>query len=71
MLLLSGSLIEFFLAPILGSLSDGLTLSFGRRRIFIIIGSVVALVSLLLLYFSDALVESSKNQLTEKKSHYS
>lgn len=51
MLLLAGSLIGFFLAPFLGVLSDGLMLKFGRRRIFVIIGTFLAVISLMLLSF--------------------
>lgn len=57
MLLLSGSLIGFFLAPLLGVLSDGLMLKFGRRRIFIIVGSIFASIALLLLSFYDEIGE--------------
>ncbi|KAK8840963.1 hypothetical protein M9Y10_027797 [Tritrichomonas musculus] len=53
MLLLAGSLIGFFLAPLLGVLSDGLMFKYGRRRIFIVIGTIVAVASLLLLSFYD------------------
>ena len=53
MLLLAGSIIGFFIAPLLGVLSDGLMLKFGRRRIFVIIGTVFAVLALMLLSFYD------------------
>ena len=50
-LLLYGSLISFLLGPILGVISDGLTFKYGRRRIFVIIGSILVVISLLLRMF--------------------
>ena len=48
-ILMLGSLISVVAAPILGSYSDSCTLSYGRRRPFMVVGTVLASVSLLLL----------------------
>lgn len=67
MLLLAGSLIGFFIAPFLGILSDRLMLKFGRRRIFVIIGTFVAVLALMLLSFYDKIGEMSSNQGLAKR----
>ena len=67
MLLLAGSLIGFILAPFLGILSDGLMLKFGRRRIFVIIGTILAVVSLMLLSFYDKIGDTASNSFLAKR----
>ncbi|KAK8876622.1 hypothetical protein M9Y10_006840 [Tritrichomonas musculus] len=51
LLLLWGSFIGFVLGPVLGVISDGLTFKYGRRRIFVITGSVLVVISLLLMTY--------------------
>lgn len=51
LILLYGSLIGFVLGPILGVYSDGLMFKYGRRRIFVILGTVLVAISLLLMMF--------------------
>ena len=70
MLLLSGSLIGFFIAPFLGILSDGLMFKYGRRRIFIIIGTILAVISLMLLSFYDKIGETASNKDAAKKATF-
>lgn len=67
MLLLAGSLIGFLLAPLLGVLSDGLMLKFGRRRIFVIVGTFLAIVALMLLSFYDKIGETCKDAFLGKR----
>ena len=47
-ILLMSSIIGFIVTPLVGFYSDRILLQFGRRRIFIIIGLLLGLVSLLL-----------------------
>lgn len=51
LILLYGSFIGFTLGLIIGVVSDGLTLKFGRRRIFIISGTAIVVIALLLMMF--------------------
>lgn len=51
MMLLIGSVVGFFMVPLLGVFSDGLMLKFGRRRIFVIIGTFLIVISFSLLAF--------------------
>ncbi|OHS93384.1 major facilitator superfamily transporter [Tritrichomonas foetus] len=51
LLLLYGSLIGFILGPLLGVYSDGITFKWGRRRIFVIIGGVLVVFSLLIMMY--------------------
>lgn len=57
LILLTGSLIGFFTQPLLGVFSDGLMLKFGRRRIFVIIGTFLMIISFLLLAFYEEVGE--------------
>lgn len=50
-LLFYASFIGFLIAPILGVISDGLTYKYGRRRIFVISGSIFVVISLLLMMY--------------------
>lgn len=47
MMLLIGSVVGFFMVPLLGVFSDGLMLKFGRRRIFVIIGTFLIVFGIL------------------------
>lgn len=50
-LLLIGSIIGFLLRPLLGVFSDGLMFKYGRRRIFIVVGTFFVVISLLLMMY--------------------
>lgn len=50
-LLFYASFIGFVLQPILGVISDGLTFKYGRRRIFVITGSILVVIALLLMMY--------------------
>ena len=52
LLILTQAIIEFFLTPFIGAISDALMSKFGRRRIFIIIGTILSTISILLLIFN-------------------
>jgi solute carrier family 45 protein 1/2/4 len=52
-LLFWGSLAGFLINPLLGVISDGLTLKWGRRRIFIVIGGVSLLISMFLMMYCE------------------
>lgn len=67
LLLLFGSIIDFFFTPFFGSISDGVMLKLGRRRIFIIIGTIIALISLSLLIFCQTFGSLYKEEFLAKK----
>jgi solute carrier family 45, member 1/2/4 len=48
-------IVGFFMCPILGSLSDGCNLSYGRRRPFIIFYSIGIVIGLILIGYGDVL----------------
>lgn len=50
-LLFYASFIGFVLQPILGVISDRLTFKYGRRRIFVITGSILVVIALLLMMY--------------------
>ena len=54
-ILMLGSVVSVVAAPLLGSYSDSCTHSYGRRRPFMIVGTVLASVSLLLLAVAPSL----------------
>ena len=54
-ILMLGSLVSVLAAPLLGSYSDSCTHSYGRRRPFMIVGTALASVSLLLLAVAPSL----------------
>ena len=72
LILLTGSVIGFVMAPLLGVYSDGLMLKFGRRRIFIIIGTFLIVISFLLLAFYKEIGKflSKENPLLSQKIVY-
>lgn len=51
LLLFYGSFIGFVLNPIIGVYSDGIMFRWGRRRIFILVGSFILIIGLLLMIF--------------------
>ena len=51
--LLMGSLIGFLVQPVVGVISDGTTLKWGRRRIYMVVGGIVLVVSLLIIMFCE------------------
>ncbi|KAK8841545.1 hypothetical protein M9Y10_027167 [Tritrichomonas musculus] len=57
--LLMGSLIGFLVQPVVGVISDGTTLKWGRRRIYMIVGGLVLVAALLIIMFCESF---SKNQ---------
>ncbi|OHS94942.1 major facilitator superfamily transporter [Tritrichomonas foetus] len=59
LILLSGSLIGFIVQPIVGVISDGLMLKWGRRRIFMIFGGLILVVGLFILMFCVEIGESA------------
>lgn len=61
-ILLLGSLIGFITQPVVGALSDGTTLKWGRRRIYMIIGGVVLVVSLLIIMFCEKFSKSQSGK---------
>lgn len=52
-ILLMGSLIGFIVQPIVGAISDGTTLKYGRRRIYMIVGGIVLVAGLLIVMFCE------------------
>lgn len=73
LIFLTGSSIGFVMAPILGAFSDGLMLKFGRRRIFIIIGTFLIVVSFLLLAFYEEIgtyISGGKDPITSRRIVY-
>lgn len=56
--LLLGSLIGFIVTPIVGVISDGTTLKWGRRRIYMVVGSLILLIAYILVIFCDKIVKS-------------
>lgn len=61
-ILLLGSLIGFIVQPLVGSISDGLTFKWGRRRIFIIGGGIILVAALLIIMFCDKLSKAKSGQ---------
>ena len=61
-LLLMGSVIGFFVQPIVGAVGDNLTFKWGRRRIFIVAAGVLQVVSLLIIMFCNKLAKSKSGQ---------
>lgn len=61
-LLLMGSVIGFFVQPIVGAVGDNCTFKWGRRRIFIISAGILQVVSLLIIMFSDRLAKAKSGQ---------
>jgi solute carrier family 45 protein 1/2/4 len=55
-----GSLAGFIINPILGVWSDGLMFKWGRRRIFVVIGGVILIASMLLMMFCEKLGSSAR-----------
>lgn len=53
--LLLGSLFGFIFPPIIGVISDGTTLKWGRRRIYMIAGGIVLVASFLIIMFCERL----------------
>lgn len=49
-----GSLIGFLIQPIIGVLSDGTMLKWGRRRIYMVGGGIVLVASLLIIMFCES-----------------
>lgn len=62
-ILLMGSLIGFIIQPIVGAISDGTTLKYGRRRIYMIVGGIVLVAGLLIVMFCEKL----SNKLSGKQ----
>lgn len=63
LVLLSGSVIGFFMQPLVGVWSDGLMLKWGRRRIFMLSGAICLVLGLLLMMFC---VEIGKSLLQQQ-----
>lgn len=72
LILLTGSVVGFVMAPLLGVFSDRLMLKMGRRRIFIIIGTFLIVISFLLLAFYNEIGSflSKKNPHSAQKAIY-
>lgn len=60
--LLMGSLIGFLVQPVVGVISDGTTLKWGRRRIYMIVGGVVLVAALLIIMFCESFSKSQSGK---------
>ena len=60
MILLSGGVIGFTMSPMFGSISDGVTFKWGRRRIFMVVGGICVVLGLLVMMFCVELGEMAR-----------